>query len=234
MPTGRIGHAVAAGLDGRIYAIGGTNFSGVLGTLEAYTPATDTWTTLQPMPTPRSFLAAATGSDGRVYVLGGGAKNVCNILESYSPDTDTWTSLQPMLVTRYGHAVAFGPKNWLYVIGGWRNLAESSADLADTVDAYTPTANGWRNVQTLLPRAYHAAATAPDGRIYAIGGIREKVLDSVDGYTATSNGWHSFQPMPTPRAYLAAAASSDGLIYAIGGVKPGALSAAVELFDPNA
>ncbi len=54
MPTPRFG--VGAGVvNGILYAVGGSNSSSLaLGTVEAYNPATDTWTTgLASMPTPR-------------------------------------------------------------------------------------------------------------------------------------------------------------------------------------
>jgi hypothetical protein len=55
MPTARSQLAVSV-LNGILYAVGGTNDSGVLNTVEAYDPTTDSWTTKTPMPTPRSDL----------------------------------------------------------------------------------------------------------------------------------------------------------------------------------
>jgi N-acetylneuraminic acid mutarotase len=78
MPTPREGPwAVAAkGADGRsrIYALGGRDHAkpgNGLSTVEAYDPATDTWTALAPMPTYRHGFAATPGPDGRIYALGG-------------------------------------------------------------------------------------------------------------------------------------------------------------------
>ena len=39
--------------------------------VDAYDPATDTWTRVAEMPTPRLELAAATGADGKIYTFGG-------------------------------------------------------------------------------------------------------------------------------------------------------------------
>ena len=52
---------------------------------EAYSPSTNTWTTLAPMSTSRYGLAAALGSDGRVYAIGGYHSGVLNTVEAYSP-----------------------------------------------------------------------------------------------------------------------------------------------------
>src|SRR5207249_2121084 len=75
MPTARVFLAAVAGADGRIYAIGGFNYFGLnngvdavaLNTVEAYNPASNSWSTLAPMPTARGYLAAVAGADGRIY-----------------------------------------------------------------------------------------------------------------------------------------------------------------------
>src|SRR5207302_9205483 len=57
MSIARYGAAAAAGLDGRIYVIGGlgvdnnSGFSGALNTVEAYSPFSNTWTTVASMAT---------------------------------------------------------------------------------------------------------------------------------------------------------------------------------------
>ncbi len=53
--------SVAAAVAGRVYAIGGRHgtTNQVVATVQAYDPATDTWTQVLPMPTARLFLAAA-------------------------------------------------------------------------------------------------------------------------------------------------------------------------------
>ncbi len=78
MPTARQFLAAATGLDGRIYALGGFVVDPAdprseqrSRIVEAYTPSTDTWRTVQEMPTARSNLAAAWGPDGRIYAIGG-------------------------------------------------------------------------------------------------------------------------------------------------------------------
>ena len=64
MPTARAILAEAApcpsgGSGICVYAIGGSNESVALSTVEAYIPASNTWTTVAPMPTARFLLAAA-------------------------------------------------------------------------------------------------------------------------------------------------------------------------------
>ena len=43
-----------------------------LGTVEVYSPSTNTWKAAANMPGPRIHAAAALGGDGRIYVIGGG------------------------------------------------------------------------------------------------------------------------------------------------------------------
>ncbi|HET7503627.1 MAG TPA: kelch repeat-containing protein [Kofleriaceae bacterium] len=70
--------AAAAGRDGRIYVMGGIQLGGTpttdplgLSSVEVYTPATDSWSTIGDLPTGRFELMAATGGDGRLYAIGG-------------------------------------------------------------------------------------------------------------------------------------------------------------------
>jgi hypothetical protein len=53
MPTPRVGSAVARGSDGRIYAFGGRIYPTFVGTVEAYDPCTDEWTSVKSLPTTR-------------------------------------------------------------------------------------------------------------------------------------------------------------------------------------
>jgi N-acetylneuraminic acid mutarotase len=215
----------------------------VYGTVEAYTPATDTWTTLQPMPTRRLGTAAVAGADGRIYVLGGLVSNtgILSTVEAYSPDADTWTTVQPMLSTRHGHAAASGPDERFYVFGGTVHASAAAlTDIVDAVETYVVNIDGWRTVEHLLaPRAWHAAVTGSDGWIYVIGGFLTGLgyLAAVDGYHPASDGWHTFKALPVPRGSLAAVAGPDGRVYAIGGATGGAgftLTPAVDVFDPAA
>src|SRR6266852_3100269 len=66
MPTGRFSLALVAASDGKLYAIGGASTSGtfrVLNTVEAYTPATDTWAARASMPTARFEFGVAADKD---------------------------------------------------------------------------------------------------------------------------------------------------------------------------
>jgi N-acetylneuraminic acid mutarotase len=63
----------AATVNGIIYVVGGTNNLGIItGAVQAYDPATDSWTTVSSMPTARSDIALGT-VNGALYAFGGSA-----------------------------------------------------------------------------------------------------------------------------------------------------------------
>jgi N-acetylneuraminic acid mutarotase len=87
MPTARGGLAVGVN-DGILYAVGGQLPDIVVGspvpkTLEAYNPAMNSWTTLDPMPTGRTLLAADV-VNGILYAVGGDDQGT---VETFTPPT---------------------------------------------------------------------------------------------------------------------------------------------------
>jgi kelch-like protein 17 (actinfilin)/kelch-like protein 20 len=92
--------AAATGLDGTIYAISHDPFYNVSaasqGSVEAYDPATDTWSAALSLANPRWALAAATLRDGRVLAIGGESVDpYChqpsNVVEAYDPIARYWS-----------------------------------------------------------------------------------------------------------------------------------------------
>src|SRR5918996_5752289 len=127
MPTARA--LLGAGtVNGIVYALGGqvvgpTPDEGTLflATVEAYNPATDTWTAKAPMPT-RRFALGVGEIGGLVYAVGGDVAPLnplhpTGTLEAYDPVTDRWTVHATMPTARayLGTAVING---LLYAVGG--------------------------------------------------------------------------------------------------------------------
>jgi N-acetylneuraminic acid mutarotase len=77
-----------------------------------------------------------------------------------------------------------------------------------------------------------AAATGPDGRIYAIGGFDgSNHLDRVEAYDVATNTWSTEAPLPVARGNLPVATGPDGRIYAIGGLTDTGATSEVDAYD---
>ncbi|MHC4707177.1 MAG: Kelch repeat-containing protein [Planctomycetota bacterium] len=172
MPTARtvISTSVA---DGKIYAIGGFVRPGVwtqekvTSVVEAYDPATDTWTTKAPMPTARGFLATGV-VNGKIYAIGGATYaggGTLSTVEEYDPATDTWTTKAPMPMARTTFLAASTVNGIIYVIGGARGGSTLS-----TVEAYDPATDTWTTKAPMPTARAFLATSAVNGKIYAIGG----------------------------------------------------------------
>lgn len=220
--------APAAGY--RIYAIGGSDFSGVTATVEIYDTLAKTWSTISPLPTARQNLAAASGP-GRLYALGGDdGANPLATHETYDPAAGAWSAAPPLPTARSGLAAAVGRNAKIYAIGG-RNPGYLT-----TVEVFDPVANTWTAAAAMpTPRAELAAVTGPDGLVYAIGGQNTTAnLDVVEIFNPGTNTWTTGPSLPAGRTGLAAAVGPDGLIYAFGGNDPSNLaSTSVYSYDPS-
>lgn len=124
LPKGR-GAGSCATVNGVIYFAGG-GYTGATGTdqavskVEAYDPATDTWTTKAPMRTVRGMFATSV-MNGKIYAIGGcnGAYDSSerSSMEAYDPATDTWWTMPNMQVKRKALASAV-VNGEIYAIGG--------------------------------------------------------------------------------------------------------------------
>jgi N-acetylneuraminic acid mutarotase len=97
------------------------------------------------------------------------------------------------------------------------------------------TSNAWTTVAALPGGARDslAAATGPDGRIYAIGGYDgSHHLNRVEAYDVASNTWSTEASLPgVGRGNLPAATGPDGRIYAIGGLTDTGATSEVDAYD---
>ena len=257
MPTARFGLAAATGKHGIIYALGGSiGLAGpIVATVEAYHQKTGSWSAVAPMPTPRRYLMAATDRPGRIYAIGGALAGVFrSVVERYDPATDSWSAVSPLPVALCCGAATTGRDGRIYVIGGFAN---GNVQLSN-VEAYDPATDTWTNLAPLpAPRAGKlSAVTAPDGRIYAIGGINgvttvttvdyalggtvgsvgfpgTQELTAVEAYDPSPDTWSPVAPLATPRGALAAAVGRAGTIFAIGGFDGTSALNSVEVFTPR-
>src|SRR5439155_526290 len=102
-----------------------------LATVEAYDPASNTWTTKASMPTARGGLGVAV-VNGVLYAVGGedGASLLATV-EAYDPTSNTWTTKASMPTARVWLGVA-ASAGILYAVGGY------NGSFLATNEAFTP------------------------------------------------------------------------------------------------
>jgi hypothetical protein len=105
--------------------------------VEAYDPATNSWTTKAAMPSPRNLLASGA-LGGTLYALGGGdcAGNFALATnEAYDPSTNTWSTVAAMPTGRAALAVGVSG-GVLYAVGGagFSNNEAFTAELTVGID----------------------------------------------------------------------------------------------------
>ena len=187
MPTPR-NRLAGAVVDGKIYAIGGESDASNFRIVEAYDPATNTWTTKTSLPTWRTQITSSV-VNGKIYVFGSGG-GAHNAVDEYDPATNTWTNCggsgcAPMPTGRVALTSSVVNEK-IYVIGGDFDVTS----YYDTVEEYDPATNTWTNCGgsgcTPMPTARRfLASSVVNEKIYAIGGqAYENIhLSTVEEYT---------------------------------------------------
>ncbi|MBT9475361.1 hypothetical protein [Polaromonas sp.] len=234
-------YAATATFNGKLYVMGGQRTdSGVVpgpstNLLEIYDPATDTWTTGNPMPTARMGLVAAV-ANGKIYAIGGRtdgfSTSAVGTVEQLDPATGLWTTKNPMPTARYFAAGAALPTplgDQIVVAGG-----ESADQLLSTVGQYNPLTNAWSSLNALPSARSQLALAESAGRLYAVGGyagLTSQWVGTVEEYDPGSGSWTTRAPMPTARAHLALAVL-DGKLLAAGGENVNRSLDMLESYDP--
>ena len=188
MPTPR-GSACAVVVDGKIHVIGGAhaNIPGkpgneplwagvpqiVVGTVEEYDPASNTWRTRAPMPTGRNHFFAAE-VDGKIYAINGRlgtsfvtASDVTDIVEEYDPKTDTWRYMGRS-PTKRGDVAGGVHNGQIYVTGGEYEEPRGKVTFW-AFEAYDPKANVWRSLPH-VQIARHGGVAAFIGNEFHVAG----------------------------------------------------------------
>jgi hypothetical protein len=231
MPTARAGLSTAA-VNGIVYAMGGYIPDGTpdvhypdFAVVEAYDPATDTWTTKAPMPTPRFGLSTSV-VNGIIYAIGG-ANNLngwVGTVEAYDPATDTWTTKASMPTPRYELSTSV-VNGVIYAFAGGYSAGHS---FFGTLEAYDPASDTW-TTKAATNGTYMAGIAAMNGTLYVIGGYAQVFWDpTVLTYDTVAASWGRREiGMPTERLGLGLNVV-NGVIYTIGGYSSTAIVGAVE------
>lgn len=143
MPTAR--NSLTAGVvNGILYEIGGktgafSNYTGMLATVEAYNPVTNTWSTVASLPT-ATCLSTCVSVNNILYVGGGSIPSFVNSMLAYDPTTNTWSNKTPFPTPRTAFGAGF-VNGVLYEIGGYNNsfLSVNEAGTMSCLPLPTPT-----------------------------------------------------------------------------------------------
>jgi len=219
MPTARSGLGVAV-VDGKIYAIGGSDGNSHLDTNEMYDPATNTWVSKQPMPTARSRFGI-TVFENKIYVMGGAnASRFTDANEVYDPATDTWEIKASMPAGGRSELAVNAVNGKIYAIGGhFLGIFWTPSNLTEVYDPVTDT---WTTKAEMPTAVYSCTSAVVDNKIYLIENGRSITIPRLNQiYDTETDTWSIGQPLPT-RAVGAAAAATTGVyapkrIYVIGG-----------------
>ncbi len=122
-------HAGSAVFNGKIYFIGGQHGQDsklvTQKDVDAYDPATDTWTKMADLPVPAGangrghISSGVTVMGNRILVLGGEIvhQSSVNMVSAYTPETNTWENLTPIPANRFS-GVAGNINGLIYYSGG--------------------------------------------------------------------------------------------------------------------
>lgn len=91
------------------------------------------------------------------------------------------------------------------------------------------------------PRWWLGFTAAPNGKLYAIGGLGDPLgadvsletdlVSAVDEYDPATDSWTARAPLSVPRWHMDAVAAPNGRIYAVGGHEASGAVATVEVYD---
>eukprot|EP00795_Rhopilema_esculentum_P009185 gene9185-16859_t len=214
-------------LNGKIFAVGGSDGMRRLNTVEYYTPKDDEWRYIRSLNTCRSGVGVCSHK-GFIYGFGGYDGRLClNSVERYDPELDIWTSVVPMSVTRSFPGVAvLGGR--MFVIGG-----NDGSSFLSSCEVFDPVSSKWSFAAPMNKPRAGLGADVLDGLLYVAGGFDGlSRLDSVEVYDPRTNAWTTVASMVSCRDGLSMK-QYGGWLYAIGGIDGPSYLNSVEYYDPN-
>lgn len=211
MPTRRA-HMALVVAEGRILAIGGLTPEGITSAVEAYDPASDTWTTGSDKPTSVAYVSAAT--IGTEVIVPGGCDaegTPTRVVEVYDVLSDAWREVSSLPEPRCAYALASLDKR-LYLFGGW-----DGEQYVATAYVYDLQKDTWTESTPLVTARGFAAAAPLEGRLYVVGGYDgDRELTTCTVYDPATETTQECARLAVGRGGLRIVALG-GQLYAIGG-----------------
>ncbi len=232
IPTPR--QMLGAASDGKlVYALGGTDGTSDLATVETYDPAADTWTSLAELPGRRSDFGVAS-ADGRLVVVGGMSQGqVLRSVVALDLATRSWNGLPDLATARHGMALA-GVGKTIYAIGGANGGGDaqitSSAESLKLAPRKPQPAPEWRVLPDAPTDRLMMAWAVLGDEIWVAGGMRHgDTLQTVESYNTKTGAWQTQPPLPIP-LHHATGANYRGEMVVIGGASDNLADASNKVF----
>jgi uncharacterized protein (TIGR03382 family) len=222
---------------GKVMVAGGTAGGSYFSSVEIFDPASNSWTPARAMTARRSSIEPVVLADGRVLAAGGrDAAGGLSGAEIYDPIKDTWSSAGWMRARRVYHRVTVMKSGRVLVTGGCSGGAPSGCT-AD-VDIYDPSTNTWSAAASMaFTRAWHAAASLPNGKVLVAGGTGADTTgfrSTAELYDPTTDSWAALPPMPGRRNLTTWGVLPTGKVLLAGGESTANVSmSSALLFDPT-
>jgi N-acetylneuraminic acid mutarotase len=210
---------MAAGVNGKIYLIGGQitddqQGESAVATVYELDPANGAWVAKTPMPTARSG-GVAVAVDGKIYVAGGRVPRG-NDFAVYDPATDKWEVL-PILPSQRNHITGAAINGRIHIVGG--RLGNGLSPLkSDANEVFDPQTKTWTTAAPMLRGRSGINGVVAQGCFHVWGGESpEGMTADHDYYDPRHNQWFSLRNMPIPVHGVVGSAFVDGLIWVTGG-----------------
>ncbi len=213
-------------LEGKVYAVGGSDGSLRLSSVECFDPATNFWSFVAPMSTCRSGVGVGI-LGGAMYAAGGYDGRSClNTVERFDLDKNLWSPIAAMSTRRSFPGVAvFNGR--LYVFGG-----NDGTSFLNVVELYDPHINRWCTLTPLgKPRAGIGVAVLGQLIFVAGGNDGTSRLDSVEFLDVRDGKWQSAAKMSSARDGVCLSTLGTRLI-AVGGINGPSYLKSAEVYDP--
>ncbi|MFO0971928.1 MAG: kelch repeat-containing protein [Phycisphaerae bacterium] len=226
----REGHTLTQLMDGRVLAVGGTDFQQTIFTqAEALSPDSGTWSPAGTTTEPHLGHSATLLNGGRVLVVGG-----VNTLvdtpdfgdrlagaELFDPDTNEFSAGPEPQMRRTEHRAVKLLDGKVLVVAGF-----SSPTVGQTAELYNPVTNEFVATANQMSVDHGSGATATllaDGRVLVAGGQSSalvngsNVIAKTDLYDPATNSFSPGPDMGTSRQGHQAVLMPDGTVLVIGG-----------------
>ncbi|HEX8439841.1 kelch repeat-containing protein [Archangium sp.] len=171
--------------------------------------------------------------DGRVLVAGGIGNRYAAEAEVYDPASGTWSTTGALASPRIDHTATRLPDGTVLIVGGSNGNVWPEPFFA-SAEVYDPTSGTWRTTGAMsAPRARHAAAPLPDGKVLVSGGYGNGFKSTAEVYDPATGSWRATGSMTSVRYDHTATPLPGGKVLVAGGQNgSGAYVPMAEVYDP--